>query len=64
MENGYYNINEYFYSQWKIPADGSPAFEQWVVDIPALEIYQRFETYEEARDFWKSRALSWRIIQS
>lgn len=60
----YYNINEYFYSQWKIPADGSPTVEQWVVDIPLLDIYQRFDTYEEARDFWKNHALSWRITQS
>jgi hypothetical protein len=57
-------MSEYFYSQWKIPADGSPAVEQWVVDIPLLDIYQRFGTYEEARDFWKNLAIDWRIIQS
>tara|TARA_R100001460_G_scaffold16413_1_gene35831 strand:+ start:204 stop:377 length:174 start_codon:yes stop_codon:yes gene_type:complete len=57
-------MSDYLYSQWKIPADGGPAVEQWVVDLPPLDIYQRFGTYEEAAEFWRSLAIDWRIIQS
>ncbi len=47
-------MRKHLFNQWKIPADGSPAVEQWVVSIEEMGVFERFGTYEEARDFWKT----------
>ena len=52
------------WSQTRIPADGGPAIEEWVVEVEELDIYEKFPTYTEAMDFMCGLNLDWRLIES